>query len=135
MRFHRVLHFSLLTAAAVALAGTWGAQAQISRLDGAADKELAAKRNAIEAELETVAIIDRKVMVPMRDGTRLATDIYRPKGDSAKYPAIFVRTPYNVNYWDVKLGAPADMSKALEAVKRSEEHTSELQSLMRISYA
>jgi uncharacterized protein len=44
-------------------------------------------------------------------------DVYRPK-NVAKAPAIFSRTPYNMNYWDVKLGAPADMSAQLEAVKR-----------------
>ena len=30
-------------------------------------------------ELESIAIIDQKVMMPMRDGIRLCTDIYRPK--------------------------------------------------------
>ena len=49
-------------------------------------QETRAKRNAIEAELESIAIIDRKVMVPMRDGKRMATDIYRPKDTSKKYP-------------------------------------------------
>jgi putative CocE/NonD family hydrolase len=34
-------------------------------------------------------------MVPMRDGVRLATDIYRPKGIEEDLPTIFVRTPYN----------------------------------------
>ncbi len=33
-------------------------------------------------------------MVPMRDGTRLAADIYRPKTDGP-FPAIVERTPYN----------------------------------------
>ena len=32
-------------------------------------------------ELEEIAIIDQKIMMPMRDGIRLATDIYRPKTD------------------------------------------------------
>ena len=32
-------------------------------------------------ELDRIAIVDQKVMVPMRDGIRLATDIYRPKTD------------------------------------------------------
>ena len=50
-------------------------------------------------------------MVPMRDGKRMAADIYRPKDTSKKYPIIFVRTPYNFNYWDVKLGAPRDMTR------------------------
>lgn len=76
------------------------------------------KRNATEEELESIAIIDRKVMVPMRDGKRMATDIYRPKDTSKKYPIIFVRTPYNFNYWDVHDGVPRDLSTELEAVKR-----------------
>ncbi len=80
--------------------------------------QIIAARNSLEKELESIAIIDRKVMVPMRDGKRMATDIYRPKDTSKKYPIIFVRTPYNFNFWDVKLGAPRDMSAELTAVKR-----------------
>ncbi len=83
-----------------------------------ADGQLMARRNAIEKELEAVAVIDRKLMIPMRDGKRMAADVYRPKDTSKKYPIIFVRTPYNFNFWDVKLGAPRDMSAELEAVKR-----------------
>ena len=49
-------------------------------------------------ELEEIAIIDQKIMMPMRDGVRLATDIYRPKTDE-KVPIIFSRTPYNFNSW------------------------------------
>jgi len=71
-----------------------------------------------EKELETAAIIERKVMMPMRDGARLATDIYRPKNASGKVPIIWVRTPYNFNFWDVRNGVPADMKAALTAVKR-----------------
>ncbi|MHB8389574.1 MAG: CocE/NonD family hydrolase [Acidobacteriaceae bacterium] len=77
-----------------------------------------AKNNAIEKELESVAIIDRKVMIPMSDGKRMAADIYRPKDESKKYGAIFVRTPYNFNYWDIALGAPRNMGAELNAVKR-----------------
>ncbi len=84
----------------------------------APDAALIARRNAIERELESVATIERKVMVPMRDGKRMQADIYRPKDESKKYPIIFVRTPYNFNYWDVELGAPRDMSAQLDAVKR-----------------
>ena len=32
-----------------------------------------------KGELEKIAVIDQKVMMPMRDGVRLCTDIYRPK--------------------------------------------------------
>src|SRR6202522_3572909 len=90
------------------------AQAQARQPDAAA----VARRNATESELESIAIIERKVMVPMRDGKRMQADIYRPKDESKKYPIIFVRTPYNFNYWDVELGAPRDMSVPLEAVER-----------------
>ncbi|MDG2450476.1 MAG: CocE/NonD family hydrolase, partial [Saprospiraceae bacterium] len=48
------------------------------------------------SELAEIGIIDQKVMMPMRDGIRLATDIYRPKTDK-KVPIIFSRTPYNFN--------------------------------------
>src|SRR5262249_7991775 len=82
------------------------------------DQQLVDKRNKIEKELQSLAIVERKVMVPMRDGKRMATDVYRPKDTSKKYPAIFVRTPYNFNFWDVRNRAPRDMSAELEAVKR-----------------
>ena len=68
--------------------------------------------------MQAVAIVERKLMVPMRDGKRMATDVYRPKDASKKYPTVFVRTPYNFNFWDVRNGAPRDMSNELEAVKR-----------------
>src|ERR1700678_1354414 len=84
----------------------------------APDPQLVASRMAKEKELESVAIIDRKVMVPMRDGKRMAADIYRPKDQTKKYGTIFVRTPYDFNFWDISLGAPRDMSAELEAVKR-----------------
>lgn len=39
-------------------------------------------------------VTDKNVMIPMPDGTRLATDIYRPNSLD-KFPVIIVRTPYN----------------------------------------
>jgi len=80
--------------------------------------EVIARRNSVENELQSVAIVERKLMIPMRDGKRMATDVYRPKDTSKKYPAIFVRTPYNFNFWDVRNGAPRDMTTELDAVKR-----------------
>jgi putative CocE/NonD family hydrolase len=76
------------------------------------------QRIQTEKDLESAAIIDRKVMMPMRDGVRLATDIYRPKNATGKVPIIWVRTPYNFNYWDVRNGVPADMTTILTAIKR-----------------
>ncbi|HEX3143394.1 MAG TPA: CocE/NonD family hydrolase [Pyrinomonadaceae bacterium] len=80
--------------------------------------EQIAQRNQREQELESIAVIDRKVMVPMRDGKRMAADVYRPKDTSKKYPTVFSRTPYNFNFWDVRNGVPRDMSTELDAVKR-----------------
>lgn len=82
------------------------------------NRELISKREALEKDLESVAVIERKVMVTMRDGKRMAADIYRPKDESKKYPIIFSRTPYNFNYWDVRNGTYADMSTPLAAVQR-----------------
>src|SRR5690349_17487953 len=85
---------------------------------GTVTPEVVARHNAIEKELQSVAIVERKLMVPMRDGKRMATDVYRPKDASKKYPTVFVRTPYNFNFWDVRNGAPRDLSNELDAVKR-----------------
>lgn len=79
---------------------------------------LRARRDSLERELQSVAIVERKLMIPMRDGARMQFDVYRPKNGGAKVPAIFVRTPYNMNFWDVTNGAPADMTAQLTAVKR-----------------
>jgi len=60
---------------------------------GQANPELVAQRNRLEQELQSVAVVERKFMMPMRDGVRLATDIYRPEGATQKVPVIFVKTP------------------------------------------
>lgn len=61
------------------------------------------QEKSILDQLEEVAIVDQKVMIPMRDGIRLATDIYRPKTDQP-VPIVFSRTPYNFNtYGDGEL--------------------------------
>jgi uncharacterized protein len=94
------------------------AQGPRQQLSPEETKALIEKRQSIEKQLEDIAIIDRKVMVPMKGGARMAADIYRPKDTSKKYPIIFSRTPYNFNFWDVRLGTYRDMSTELDAVKR-----------------
>ncbi len=89
---------------------------------GQVSPEMAAQRNALEKELNEIAIVERKLMIPMRDGKRMAADVYRPKDTSKKYPTVFVRTPYNFNYWDVRNGLPRDMSTVIDAVKRGYVH-------------
>jgi putative CocE/NonD family hydrolase len=51
----------------------------------------------LQKKLEAIAAIDQKVMAPMRDGIRLATDVYRPKDAEGDLPTVFLRTPYNFN--------------------------------------
>lgn len=68
-------------------------------------------------KLKEIAVIEQKVMVPMRDGIRLATDIYRPKTDKP-VPVIFSRTPYNFNSWGDGEPKTRTMQRAYEAVKR-----------------
>ena len=53
-------------------------------------------KDAFEEFLESVDA-DTMVMVPMRDGVRLATDVYRSKDAKGRLPTVFWRTPYNVN--------------------------------------
>ncbi len=105
--------FSLALAASLALATTL-----LPAQQGTLTAEQRARRVALERELQSIAVVERKVMMPMRDGVRLATDIYRPKGAAGRVPIVFVRTPYNFNFWDVRNGVPADMSAPLGAVKR-----------------
>ena len=76
------------------------------------------QRWARERELHEIAVVERKVMMPMRDGVRLATDIYRPKNAAGKVPIVFSKTPYNFNYWDVRNGVPRDMSSVIDTIKR-----------------
>jgi putative CocE/NonD family hydrolase len=100
---------------AVIVAATGTALAQRG---GGLTPDQSARRLDVEKELQSIAIVERKVMMPMRDGVRLATDIYRPKDTSKKVPTVWVRTPYNFNYWDVRNGLPRDMTTALTWVKR-----------------
>jgi putative CocE/NonD family hydrolase len=106
---------STLTAALLLLVSPAGLGAQGQ---GGLSPEAKARRWAIEKELDSVAIIERKIMLPMRDGVRLATDVYHPKDTSKKYPVILSKTPYNFNYWDVRNGVPSDMTAVLTAIKR-----------------
>ncbi|MBV8206208.1 MAG: CocE/NonD family hydrolase [Acidobacteria bacterium] len=94
------------------------AQPSAQQMTAEQRQKLVDDRIAKEQQLESLAVIERKLMIPMRDGKRMAADVYRPKDETKKYPTIFVRTPYNFNYWDVRLGAPRDMTAELEAVKR-----------------
>jgi len=78
---------------------------------------LYAQEQNILQKLQEIAVVDQKVMMPMRDGVRLATDIYRPKGDQP-VPIIFSRTPYNFNsYRDGEL-TTRTLQSAYDAVQK-----------------
>jgi putative CocE/NonD family hydrolase len=113
-------HRSLTTHAfaAVLIALVLAVPSARAQRGGGMPDEQRAQRWATENELQSLAHVERKVMMPMRDGVRLATDIYRPKDATGPVPIIWVKTPYNFNYWDVRNGVPADMTAALTAIKR-----------------
>ena len=71
----------------------------------------------IRKQLEEIAIIDEKVMIPMRDGIRLSTNIYRPKTND-KVPVIFSRTPYNFNSWGDGKERTRTLQSALQMVEK-----------------
>jgi putative CocE/NonD family hydrolase len=116
----KILWILILAGAALGVAISNGLNHNVhSQGRGAAlTPEVIARRKAIESELQSIAVVERKLMIPMRDGKRMATDVYRPKDTSKKYPTIFVRTPYNFNFWDVRNGVPRELTNELEAVKR-----------------
>jgi len=68
-------------------------------------------------KINEIGTLEQKVMMPMRDGVRLATDIYIPKSDK-KVPIIFSRTPYNFNSWGDGEEKNRTHQRAYEALKR-----------------
>ena len=68
---------------------------------------------AQDREIAQIATSRQSVMVRMRDGVSLSTDIYMPKNASGKLPVILWKTPYNEG--KLKGGT---MRYALESVKR-----------------
>jgi len=45
-------------------------------------------------------LVEKNVMVPMRDGVKLAADVYRPSKEG-NYPVLLQRTPYNKELWPI----------------------------------
>ena len=52
---------------------------------------------------------ERDVMIPMRDGTRVAVDIFRPDGDGA-FPALLGMSPYGKGLQTMKIAYQPDHS-------------------------
>jgi putative CocE/NonD family hydrolase len=69
-------------------------------------------------KLESIAIIEQKILVPMRDGVGLAADIYRPADATDALPTVFVRTPYNFNTYRDGEPRTRGLKAVLKAVER-----------------
>src|SRR6201996_4533425 len=69
---------------------------------------------AIIRELKRDAVSDDAIMIPMRDGVGLDTNVYRPKNAKGPLPTIFWKTPYN----ELEMKAGPALSYALAAVRR-----------------
>src|SRR3546814_6116595 len=72
--------------------------------------------DGLRAELDAIADIETAVLVPMRDGIGLSTNIWRPKGATGKLPTVLWKTPYNEH--NVR-GSTA--RHAIEAMRRGYE--------------
>ncbi len=49
--------------------------------------------------------LEKTILVPMRDGVRLSTDVYSPVGVDGPLPVVLVRLPYNKNSY-FRFGSP-----------------------------
>ncbi|MDP9380587.1 MAG: CocE/NonD family hydrolase [Chloroflexota bacterium] len=58
-------------------------------------------------------LIDKNVMVPMRDGVRLVTDVYRLDG-AAPAPVLLARTPYDKERAMASTGVPFDILRVVQ---------------------
>ncbi|HZW18102.1 MAG TPA: CocE/NonD family hydrolase [Luteimonas sp.] len=67
----------------------------------------------LRAELASIADSQTAVLVPMRDGIGLSTNVWRPKGATGKLPTVLWKTPYNEH--NVRGGTAR---YAIEAVRR-----------------
>ena len=68
--------------------------------------------DADAAKFKAITTADTMIMVPMRDGVGLATDVYLPKG-KGPFPTVFVKTPYNFN----EIGG-SSLAMGIEAIER-----------------
>jgi predicted acyl esterase len=69
---------------------------------------------AIIRELKRDAVSDDAIMIPMRDGVGLDTNVYRPKNAKGPLPTIFWKTPYN----ELEMKSGPALNYALAAVRR-----------------
>jgi len=66
------------------------------RKEGVVALDLTRDTPEITLAVKAIATGVQTIMVPMRDGVRLATDVVLPEGEG-QFPAILIRTPYGKN--------------------------------------
>jgi putative CocE/NonD family hydrolase len=76
-RFRGSRDLGLALAAATLVSATWG------------------KAGEPAPHTYTQWTVDKEIFISMRDGVRLSTDVWLPKGALGKLPTVLVRTPYN----------------------------------------
>ena len=109
----RLVLFALSTVIACSPASTDERQSESD-----AQSATEAQEADLWAELNELAIVEEMVMMPMRDGVRLFTHIYRPKTtDGSPVPTIFVKTPYNMNLWGDREMNTGRLRRPLEAIR------------------
>src|SRR5207247_10375540 len=87
-RYHRTIMKKIRWGAALlAVCFLWGQATPPADPQKAANE----RRDYIKAHYTK-----HEFLIPMRDGVRLFTSIYRPKGEGEKYPLLLSRTPYTV---------------------------------------
>ena len=79
----------------VALWSNWMAASPATAASGSSNAGPA----ATDSERTWDVLVLRDMMVPMRDGVKLATDLYVPARSGrlaeGRFPAVLLRTPYN----------------------------------------
>ena len=60
------------------------------------DTVLVARRDSLEREIHRIGIVERKVMVPMRDGVRMQADVYRPRAGAGSGPFRFAQATRSI---------------------------------------
>jgi putative CocE/NonD family hydrolase len=69
--------------------------------DGYESLRLAGERDSTLSQPTFEVKVEKNVMIPMRDGVKLATDLYKPDADG-KFPVILLRTPYAKDMSEIK---------------------------------
>ncbi len=95
--------FAIATLAAALVAASAGQAQDLSRYS----------QNGLRAELASISDSEKALLVPMRDGVGLSTNIWRPKGAHGPLPTVLWKTPYNEHNID---GVAARL--AIEAVRK-----------------